>query len=95
MATAKLSDNEIRSRLNGLEGWTLDDGKLHRKFQFGDFVAAFGFMSRAALLAEKMNHHPEWTNVYNRVEVWLTTHDAGGISEKDFELAGKLSDLSG
>lgn len=95
MATAKLSDNEIRSRLNGLEGWSLDDGKLHRKFQFGDFVAAFGFMSRAALLAEKMNHHPEWTNVYNRVEVWLTTHDAGGISEKDFELAGKLSDLSG
>ena len=66
------------------------DGKLHREYKFADFVHAFGFMTTAALAIEKMNHHPEWFNVYNQVRVDLTTHDAGGITAKDVELAGLL-----
>ena len=89
----KLTDSEIQHRLNSLDGWTLDHGKLYRQFQFADFVAAFGFMARAALLAEKMNHHPEWFNVYNRVEIHLATHDVDGISDADFELATALNHL--
>lgn len=73
-----------------MDGWSLRDGKLYRRFDFPDFVAAFDFMSRVAPEAERMNHHPEWLNVYNRVEVWLVTHDAGGITELDFELAGVM-----
>jgi len=95
MAIEKLADTEVQQRLETLKGWSLKDDKLYREFRFSDFVEAFGFMSRAALHAEKMNHHPEWFNVYNRVEVWLTTHDAGGISAGDFELAAKLDGLSG
>ena len=94
MAIERLTDDDIQHRLKELKGWSLRDGKLYREFRFGDFVEAFGFMSRAALLAEKMNHHPEWFNVYNRVEVWLTTHDAGGISEGDFGLAAKLDGVA-
>lgn len=90
----KLTTEEINSRLQDLAGWDLDDGKLHRKFQFADFVTAFGFMSRAALIAEKMDHHPEWLNVYNRVEVHLSTHDVGGISEWDFTLAAAMNKLA-
>ncbi len=87
MAIEKLSASDITARLTALPGWTLKDGKLHREFQFADFVEAFGFMARVALVAEKQNHHPEWFNVYNKVNVDLTTHDAGGISEMDFALA--------
>ena len=90
MAIDKLSEEEVERRLEELDGWTLKEGKLYREFRFADFVEAFGFMSRAALLAEKRNHHPEWFNVYNRVEIWLTTHDAGGVSESDFALARQL-----
>jgi 4a-hydroxytetrahydrobiopterin dehydratase len=90
---AKLSESEIRSALDTLTGWTVLNGKLHRDYTFADFVHAFGFMASAALVAEAMGHHPEWFNVYNRVTVDLTTHDAGGISAKDFELAGKLNAL--
>lgn len=93
MASEKLSADEIERRLGGLEGWSVEDGKLHRDFRFGDFVAAFGFMARVALLAESMNHHPEWSNVYNRVSIDLSTHDAGGISGLDFELAAKVNRL--
>lgn len=89
----KLSESEIRSALHDLTGWTVLHGKLHREYTFADFVHAFGFMTSAALVAEAMGHHPEWLNVYNRVTVDLTTHDAGGISGKDLELAGKLDAL--
>jgi 4a-hydroxytetrahydrobiopterin dehydratase len=82
-----LSAQEITDRLESLEGWSVENGKLHRSFSFSDFTEAFAFMTRAALHAEKMDHHPEWSNVYNRVEVDLTTHDAGGITELDFALA--------
>ena len=82
-----LAAQEVRSRLEQLEGWSLENGKLHRLFTFVDFNEAFGFMTRVALQAEKLDHHPEWSNVYNRVEVDLTTHDAAGITELDFALA--------
>ncbi len=87
MPIQKLTPEDIHSRLPKLAGWELRDGKLHRDFRFDDFVAAFGFMSSVALLAERANHHPEWSNVYNRVSIDLTTHDAGGLSERDFALA--------
>lgn len=70
------------------------NGKLHREYRFPDFVHAFGFMAAAAVAIEAMNHHPEWFNVWNRVNVDLTTHDAGGITERDFKLARKMEDLA-
>jgi 4a-hydroxytetrahydrobiopterin dehydratase len=82
-----LSTSEIADRLTDLEGWTVENEKLHRSYAFADFTEAFAFMTRSALHAEKMDHHPEWSNVYNRVEVDLTTHDAGGLTELDFMLA--------
>jgi 4a-hydroxytetrahydrobiopterin dehydratase len=91
--TAKLSESEIHAALRELSGWTVSNGKLHREYKFADFVHAFGFMASSALVAEAMGHHPEWFNVYNRVTVDLTTHDAGGISAKDLELAGKMDAL--
>lgn len=95
MAQNELDDATVRSRLANLEGWALRDEKLYRKFSFDDFIAAFGFMTRTALVAESMGHHPEWFNVYNTVEVYLTTHDADGISELDFTLAAKMNALAG
>lgn len=86
----KLGDEDIKRRLGELDGWTLDDGKLFREFKFPRFVEAFGFMSSVALLAESQNHHPEWFNVYNKVRIHLTTHEAGGISDRDFTLAGAI-----
>lgn len=99
MARQKLTDTEIADSLAalnaGLAGpWELVGGKLHKGFRFPDFVAAFGFMTRAALIAERMDHHPEWRNVYNRVEVDLSTHDAGGLTALDFELARRMEDLA-
>ena len=94
MATRKLTDTEISARLEGISGWTVENEKLHKEFQFESFVEAFGFMASVALIAESMNHHPEWFNVYNRVTVDLATHDAGGISALDFELAKKVDALS-
>lgn len=74
--------------------WSESGNKLHRHFEFGDFVEAWGFMTKVAMLAEKMNHHPEWKNVYNQVDIWLSSHDAGDIvTEKDRELAAKIEDL--
>ncbi|CAN5852459.1 hypothetical protein BH11BAC4_BH11BAC4_18530 [soil metagenome] len=74
--------------------WTTADNKLHRKFEFDDFSEAFSFMTRVALAAEKMNHHPLWTNVYNKVEIWLSTHDAGDtITDKDRKLAERIDQL--
>jgi 4a-hydroxytetrahydrobiopterin dehydratase len=92
---AKLSGSEIERKLGQLSGWRIVGGKLHREFEFGDFVEAFRFMSAVALVAERMNHHPEWSNVYKRVTLDLTTHDAGGLTELDFELASQASKLSG
>lgn len=94
MAAVKLDDAEIQQRLASLPGWTLAQGKLHREYRFKDFVAAFGFMASAALAAEAMNHHPEWFNVWATVKVDLNTHDAGGITALDFELAAKMETLA-
>ena len=90
-----LETSEIEAKLADLEGWALEGGKLHRKFEFANFVEAFGFMASMALVAEKMDHHPEWSNVYNRVEVDLTTHDAGGITTLDFSLAAAMNAAAG
>ena len=87
MAIAKLDDAQIAAQLPQIPEWQLRDGKLYRQFKFSDFNAAFGFMTRIALLAEKQDHHPEWFNVYDTVEISLTTYDAGGISTRDFKLA--------
>jgi 4a-hydroxytetrahydrobiopterin dehydratase len=86
----KLSDDALQTALKDLPGWTLATGKLHREYKFPDFINAFGFMATAAIAIEKMNHHPEWFNVYNRVTVDLTTHDAAGITTRDVELAKLL-----
>lgn len=86
----RLEPDEIETRLAKLRGWTIEAGKLHREYRFADFNAAFAFMTRVAMVAERMDHHPEWCNVYASVRVDLTTHDAGGISHLDFELAAKM-----
>ena len=91
----KLDDASVEERLATLPGWTVAEGKLRRAFQFDDFVQAFAFMTASALRAEKLDHHPEWFNVYNRVVVELTTHDAGGISEMDFVLASAMNAIAG
>ncbi|MBY0401608.1 4a-hydroxytetrahydrobiopterin dehydratase [Myxococcota bacterium] len=89
-----LSTSEIEARLLELPGWTLANGKLHRDFKFADFVEAFAFMTAAALHAEKLDHHPEWSNVYAKVSVDLVTHDAKGITELDFELARRMNEIA-
>ena len=94
MSIQPLDESALAIALAKLPGWQLHDGKLHREFVFADFVAAFGFMTRAALVAERMNHHPEWFNVYKRVRVDLTTHEAGGISQRDIELAAAMDRLA-
>jgi 4a-hydroxytetrahydrobiopterin dehydratase len=93
MGLTKLSDDQIKEKLKELQGWQLVNGKLHKEFQFKDFNQAFGFMTRAAIHAEKMDHHPEWFNVYNKLKVDLMTHDAGGITENDVKLAKILNSL--
>lgn len=93
MGLEKLSDDQIKKELEGLNGWSIKDGKMHKDFTFRDFVDAFGFMSRAALHIERLNHHPEWFNVYNKLSVDLTTHDAGGITQNDINLAKVLNSL--
>ena len=90
----KLTETELRQGLTTLQGWDVKEGKLHRDYQFPDFIHAFGFMATAALAIEKLDHHPEWFNVYNKVAVDLTTHDAGGISAKDLELARLLDAIA-
>lgn len=94
MDRARLNEKEIEGKLKSLPAWTVVAGKLHREYVFRDFIQAFGFMASAALIAEAMGHHPEWSNVYNRLVVDLTTHDAGGITQLDFELAGRMEDLA-
>ena len=94
MGLEKLSSDVIENELKNLPGWSVVDGKLHKDFQFDDFIQAFGFMTRAAMHIEKMNHHPEWYNVYSKLVIDLTTHDAGGITNNDIKLAKILNSLS-
>ena len=91
----QLSEAERADALDGLDDWDYDEGRdaITRSIVFTDFAEAFGFMTQVALVAEKMDHHPEWTNVWNRVEITLTTHDAGGLSERDIELAGVIDGI--
>jgi 4a-hydroxytetrahydrobiopterin dehydratase len=93
MALEKLSPDTIENELKSLDGWSVVNGKLHKDFQFDDFNQAFGFMARASMHIEKMNHHPEWFNVYNKLSVDLMTHDAGGITQNDVNLAKILNSL--
>ena len=92
MKQEKLDEAAIAEKLAAAEGWALDEDGLgiRKSFKFRTFIQAFGFMTEAAIAAEKLNHHPEWFNVYNRVDVRLTTHDAGGLSELDFKLAAAM-----
>ena len=90
-----LTESELDLALVRLPGWTVSHGKLHREYVFPDFVHAFGFMATSAIAIEAMNHHPEWWNCWNRVIVDLATHDSGGITGKDLELAGKLDVFAG
>ncbi len=87
------SESEIESSLVELPDWAREGNRIGRQFVFADFVEAFGFMSAVALLAERANHHPEWSNVYNRVSIELTSHDAGGLTERDFSLAREIDKL--
>jgi 4a-hydroxytetrahydrobiopterin dehydratase len=89
----RLLESDIEEELKKLTGWSVKNNKLHKEFQFNNFNQAFGFMTRAAMEIEKMNHHPEWFNVYNRITVDLTTHDAGGITNNDVNLARILNSL--
>lgn len=91
---SRLTEEQIEEALAGLDGWTVESGKLHRTFQFADFIQAWGFMSCCALVAQAMDHHPEWFNVYRTVTVDLNTHDAGGITALDVELAKKMDTLA-
>lgn len=93
MTIARLEPSEIAHALSLLPDWSLHEGKLHRRFKFDDFVSAFGFMTKVALIAERMNHHPEWSNVYNTVHIDLTTHDCGGLSARDVKLAGAINGI--
>jgi 4a-hydroxytetrahydrobiopterin dehydratase len=93
MALEKLSSDAVENELKSMDGWSVVNGKLHKDFQFDDFNQAFGFMARASMHIEKMNHHPEWFNVYNKLSVDLMTHDAGGITQNDINLAKILNSL--
>ena len=93
MPIEKLSEKAIADELKALPDWERVGDKIRRSYVFQDFVEAFGYMSRVALLAERMDHHPEWSNVNNRLEVYLTTHDAGGLSGRDFALARQMDQL--
>lgn len=95
MPVPKLTNDELRLAVTVLPDWTVAAGKLHREYRFPDFIHAFGFMATSALAIEKMNHHPEWSNVYDRVVVDLSTHDSGGITALDTALAETLEAIAG
>lgn len=92
----RLEGKSLRDAVNGLPAWIYDDARkaLYRCIEARDFVDAFGLMTQIAILAEKRDHHPEWSNVYNRIDIWLTTHDADGVSHRDVEMAGEIDRLS-
>ena len=89
-----LDPGDLSAAVDALPGWSLEGAKLHAEFEFSDFAGAFGFMAAVATVAAQMDHHPEWSNVYSKVTVDLVTHDAGGITELDVELARRMSDLA-
>ena len=89
----KLTDKEIESEVNKMPGWKVVNGKLSKSFEFKDFIEAFSFMTRVAMHAEKMNHHPEWFNVYNKVNIDLVTHDLNGITNYDMKLANAINKI--
>ena len=93
MGLSRLSESEVQSKISNLDGWSVVNGKLHKEFEFADFNEAFVFMSRASMHIEKMNHHPEWFNVYNKLVIDLMTHDVDGITENDINLANILNSL--
>lgn len=94
--TAKLTGKALADALKKLKGWKKASGgaAIHKSFKFADFNEAWGFMTRVAMAAEKADHHPEWSNVYNKVEITLSTHDAGGLTAKDIKLAGFIDGLT-
>jgi 4a-hydroxytetrahydrobiopterin dehydratase len=94
MGAAKLSEREVSLELAKLPGWNIEKGNLHRAFEFRDFTQAFGFMSQVALAAEKMDHHPDWSNSWNKVVIDLCTHSAGGLTQNDFALASKIQQIA-
>ncbi len=89
----KLNTQEISARLEHLEGWTFSENALHTSFEFENFKEAFTLMTRIAFEAEAQEHHPDWTNVYNQLEITLSTHDAGGVTEKDFKMAKAIEGI--
>lgn len=91
---SKLTEQEIAKALESLPGWSVENGKLHREYHFRDFTWAFGFMAAAATAIEKMDHHPDWRNVYGRVTIDLHTHEAGGITGLDLKLAAMLEEFA-
>lgn len=93
MGIAKLSEQEVGKALEQLPDWTLRSGQLWRKFECRDFVNAFGFMTQIALIAERSDHHPDWSNVYRTIEIKLSTHEAGGISTRDIQMAHEIDAL--
>jgi 4a-hydroxytetrahydrobiopterin dehydratase len=95
MARTKLDDQEIAAELSKVPGWTIELGNLHRAFEFRDFSQAFAFMTRVALAAEKMDHHPDWSNSWNKVIIDLCTHSAGGLTLNDFDLATRIGQIFG
>ena len=90
-----LAATEVDDRLSRLDGWDLDGGKLHRELRFADFSEAFGFMARVALAAEKLDHHPDWSNSWNTVVIDISSHDAGGVTERCFALAEAVDRAAG
>jgi len=95
MSEGKLSKQEIAAGLSRLKGWRLVKGNLHRIFEFKDFTRAFAFMKRVALVADRMDHHPDWSNAYNKVIIDLSTHSVGGLTKGDLELAGRIQKIYG
>jgi 4a-hydroxytetrahydrobiopterin dehydratase len=95
MAATPLTSEQINALSSTLPGWSLEAGKLHRELSFTDFSEAFGFMAKVALAAESLGHHPEWSNVWNRVTIDLSTHDTGGLSNLDVQLAQRINQLAG
>jgi 4a-hydroxytetrahydrobiopterin dehydratase len=95
MAVTRLSEKEVFAELEKIPGWKIEQGKLHRVFEFRDFRQAFAFMTGVALAAEAMNHHPDWSNAWNKVVIGLTTHSAGGLTKNDFELAAQIQKIFG
>jgi 4a-hydroxytetrahydrobiopterin dehydratase len=93
MQPKKFTDEEVQQHLSSLQGWTLAQGKLHREFSCKDFIAAFGKMTQVALVAQSMDHHPDWSNVYNKVVIDLNTHSVKGLSNLDFQLAAKINEI--